>query len=247
MTTVDLLTGVLRRTAAEQAAVTTIRETRQEATSLPALVSRYQHAWDLAAKAMLRQVAPAALPPEVSARVLRDPGCGRLAALLGATAGRGANPVHILQAATSYDDLLAARSPALVLASRISDFPTALGVPRTTPHHQPLPWLPAPTVGHPDWDDYLAGRAELIGSRAAELGSLTAAYREQYRLAHLPVGDLGDPPADDTTRQSAYLHAEREQQQQRHATTDIAAAGRRPMPTSVPLPQQRQRGPHLTF
>jgi len=244
VTTVDLLTGVLRRTAAEQAATTTIRETRREATSLPVLVSRYQHAWDLAAKAMLRSVAPATLPPDLSARLLRDPGTGRLATVLAATAGRGADPADILQAAASHDDLLAARSPALVLASRISDFPTALGVPRTTLQDQPLPWLPAPTVGHPDWDDYLAGRAALIASRADELGSLVAAYREQYRLVHLPVGDLGDPPADNTTQQSAYLHAEREQQ----TTTDIAkAAGRRPMPAPIPPPLQRQRGPHLTF
>jgi hypothetical protein len=153
-----------------------------------------------------------------------------------------------LQAAASYDDLHAARSPALVLASRISDFPTALGVPRTTPQDQPLPWLPAPTVGHPDWDDYLAGRAALIKSRATELGSLTAAYREQDRLGHLPVGDLGDPPADNTTQRCAYLHAEREQQQQQQATTDIAAITQgRPMPAPIPPPQQRQRGPHLTL
>jgi hypothetical protein len=160
------------------------------------------------------------------------------------TAGRGADPAAILRAAASYDDLAAVRSPALVLASRIEDFPSALGVPRADADDRPLPWLPSPTVGHPNWDDYLTGRAELIASRAAELGSLTAAYREQYRLAHLPVGDLGALPAENTTQRAAYLLAEREQ----HTTTDIAAAARRrTMPAPTPPRPQRQRGPHLTL
>jgi hypothetical protein len=169
---------------------------------------------------------------------------GRLATVLAAAAGRGAEPATILRAAASYDDLLTARSPALVLASRIDDFPAALGVPRTTARDQPLPWLAAPTVGHPEWDQYLTGRADLIASRAAELGSLTAVYREQYRLAHLPVGELGDPPADNTTRRAAFLHAEREQQ----ATTDNPATTRRSaVPAPTPPTNQRRRGPHLTL
>ena len=112
----------------------------------------------------------------------------------------------LLRVAAELDDLADARSPGLVLASRIADLPPT---PDTSDDESaavpPLPWLPSPTVGHPEWDRYLAERAGLIAARATVLGSLAAAYREQYSLTHLPNGDLGEPPPDHTTQQQAYL------------------------------------------
>ena len=97
-----------------------------------------------------------------------------------------------------------ARSTALVLASRIQDYPATLGIPRAEPVGRPLPWLPAPSVGDSAWNDYLRLRAGLIAEHAARLGTLEAAYREQYQLTHLPPGDLGKPPVCDGLRRTAY-------------------------------------------
>ena len=154
--------------------------------------------------AALHEAMADALDARMAARVRVDKGARHLATTLAQAAGRGADPTRLLRAAAELDDLEDARSPALVLASRIEDLPSALGIPRDEPAKKPLPWLPAPSVGHPEWDRYLAERAGLIAARATELGSLAAAYREQYTLTHLPVGDLGDPPPDMTSQQQAY-------------------------------------------
>ncbi|MBO0728263.1 MAG: hypothetical protein J2P57_03320, partial [Acidimicrobiaceae bacterium] len=153
--------------------------------------------------------------------------------------------------ADSGADLSAARSPALVLASRIEDIPTTLGVPRDDPADRPLPWLPSPSVGHPGWDDHLRARAHLIAKRARALRSLTAAYREMASLEHLPDGELGEPPPEGTRRRAAYLHAQREQQREQQAEKQ-AMTGRPTRHTSdrpAPAPTFRQsqtRGQHLS-
>jgi conjugative relaxase-like TrwC/TraI family protein len=107
--------------------------------------------------------------------------------------------------------------PARALAGRIRDYPRLLGIPLHEPTGpdgrpaRPLPWLDPPRVGHPGWDDYLTTRAELIADRAARLGSVAEAYREAYRLTHLPPGDLGELPPEHTTRRDAYHAAHRDQ------------------------------------
>lgn len=242
MAALDLLTDILRRTGAEQAATTAIRETQREATSLPTLVTRYRHAWDLAATAMLNQVAPTALPPGLARRVMTDPGSARLARTLADASGRGADPTAVLRAAAAYDDINQVRAPAHLLATRIEDIPTTLGVPHGDPGDRPLPWLGSPRVGHPAWDGYLGERAQLIAARADELGSLTGAYREQYRLTHLGVGELGPLPSDGITQRMAYLAATAEQE------TKPTVPPRRRAPVSAPRPPGRtaERGLRLS-
>jgi hypothetical protein len=175
---------------------------------------------------MLQATAPQAVGSALAGRLLADPAHRRLAIVLARAAGRGADPGRVLTDAVAFDDLTGARSPALVLASRIEDFPTALGIPRHDPtasprqpdrrpdrvddpgpSGRPLPWLESPEVGHPGWSGYLRQRAALIGHRADHLGSMAAAYREEYRLTHLPAGDLGDPPPAGTLRHAAYQAA----------------------------------------
>jgi hypothetical protein len=238
----DLLAGVLARTSADPAATTAIRGTQREATSLPTLVARYRHAWDSAALDVLRGAA-AQLPPDLGRRLLADPASRHLAQTLASSTAGGANATSTLQAAVSYGDLSGARSPALVVASRIADIPHTLGIIDNARSQPPLPWLPAPVVGHAEWDDYLAARAALISSRVAVLGSLGAAYREQYRLTHLSSGDLGQPPDRGTTQHAAY----------RYALSEKAARGSSPtrqraQTTSASLaPDRPSRGHHLTL
>jgi hypothetical protein len=171
---------------------------------LPTLVTRYQHAWNHAALDALRTTAGATLTSDQASRLLADPGAGQLARVLADAASRGANPGQVLTAAIDYDTLTGARSTALVLAARIQDSPTTLGVPSGEATDRPLPWLPAPNAGHPDWHDYLTRRAQLITDRADQLGTLSEAYREQYRLSHLPPGELGAAPKVDGPQRTAY-------------------------------------------
>ena len=238
----DVLTDVLRRSGSEQAATTAIRATQQEATSLPALVTRYQHAWELAAMAMLRLVATDALSPRVARRVLTDPAARQLAKTLADAAGRGADPACVLPAAVAYDDLGNVRSMVRVLASRLEDFQSYLGIPTDNPTNPPLPWLSAPSVGHREWDAYLSERGRLIIERAGELGSMTAAYREQYQLTHLGVGELGPLPPEGTTQRHAYLAASREQEA---TTPTLARRASTPSRHQSSREQQRGRRPSL--
>lgn len=205
----EVLAGVLARSTAEDSATGTIRTTLAEATSLPTLVARYDHARRLAATDTLRATAAALLPDALAQQVVDDPVAERLAHLLADAASRGADPKQLLGNAVAFDDLHNVRSPAAVLATRIEDFADCLGVPRAEPAGRPLPWLDAPDVGHPGWRDYLQHRARLITKRAAELGSAAAAYREQYHLTHLPEADLGDEPEPGTRRHRAHQAARR--------------------------------------
>lgn len=142
--------------------------------------------------------------PDDASRLLSDPGAGHLARTLADASSRGANPTEVLSAAIDYDTLGGVRSTCLVLASRIQDHPTTLGVPRTEPVDRPLPWLPAPNIGHPAWNEHLNSRARLIADRAHQLRSLANAYREQYQLTHLPNNDLGAPHPIGGQQRAAY-------------------------------------------
>jgi len=206
----ELLTSVLARTGSEDSATGTIRTTLEEATSLPVLVSRYQHARREAALAALALAADA-LPPAECRRILADNAAPHLALVLADAAGRGANPASVLRRAVELDDLSNVGSPALILASRIQDQPRTLGIPPKHTEDKPLPWLPSSVVGHPGWEPYLHERAQLIASRANELGSLAEAYREQYRITEpgTPAG-LGPPPEPDSPRHAAWLAVQAE-------------------------------------
>lgn len=204
----EVLAAVLRRSGAEKSATATLRDVQDEATNLGTLIKRYEHARSVAAGDVLG-AAVDTLPDGQSARVMSDSGATHLAGILAAAAGRGADPARVLRAAWDLDDLGEVHSVAVVLAARIEDHPQTLGIPDTKPAG-PLPWLPAPDVGHPGWLPYLRERAALIESRAADLGTLSAAYREQYEVAD-PTG-LGDAPEPGTRRATAFRAAVAEQQ-----------------------------------
>lgn len=202
----EVLTAVLARTGAEGSATETVRAVQAEATSLHALVTRYDHARNHAAGDALA-LAVHGLPAHLRQQVLRDPGAPHLARTLAAAAGRGVNPGALLSRAHDLEELRDVRSPALVLATRIDDHARSLGIPDGPPVEAPLPWLSPPDVGHPGWLPYLQERAELIRQRAALLGSLTAAYREQYGVADPDLDALGTPPEPRTRRDTAYRQA----------------------------------------
>ena len=228
----ELLTGVLARTGREDSATDTIRTTLEDATSLPVLVSRYQHARREAALAAL-SLAADALSSEDRGRILADKAAPHLALVLADAAGRGANPRTVLRRAAELDDLIDVHSPALVLASRIQDQHRSLGIPIQEPEDRPLSWLAGPRVGHPGWEPYLHERAHLIASRAAELGSLVGAYREQYRVtATESPGGLGPPPEPDTPQHAAWLAATAEATAS--ATAEFARTQHRQAPARLP-------------
>ena len=98
---IEVLTGILQRTAAELSATTTVRETQREATSLPTLVARYQHVWDEAARGVLHASVPVALPPNLARRVLSEPGFQHLATALASASAHAADPVAVLRSAAA--------------------------------------------------------------------------------------------------------------------------------------------------
>jgi hypothetical protein len=204
----EVLAAVLRRSGTEKSASATLRDVQDEATNLGTLTKRYEHARSVAARDVLAEAVDT-LPDGQSARVMSDSGATHLAGTLAAAAGRGADPARVLRAAWDLDHLGELRSIALVLAARIEDYSQTLGIPDIKPVG-PLPWLPAPDVGHPGWLPYLRERAALIRSRAAELGTLSAAYREQYDVAERT--GLGDAPEPGTRRAIAFRAALAEQQ-----------------------------------
>jgi hypothetical protein len=199
----EVLAAVLARTGAEQSATQTIRGTLEDAGSVRTLVARYRHARDVAAGDALR-LAAGSLDPRDAARVLADPAAPQLARELAAVSGHGVDPGRLLRTAWEWDEMDAARSPALVLAARIQDQAATLGIPHQPPADAPLPWLPAPDVGHPGWLPYLSARAQLIRDRAQALASLPAAYREQYGVTDADTSSLGEEPESGTARALAY-------------------------------------------
>jgi hypothetical protein len=245
-TVVEVLDAVLRRTGAELSATQTIRATTDDATHLRTLVTRYEHARDRAAMDALR-LAAAQLPQTEQGRLLHGTGAPHLARVLADAVGRGADGASVLRGALELDSCDNVTSLGLVLAARICDHPHTLGIPDRPPDEsgsgRPLPWLPAPATGHPGWDRYLRMRAGLIADRARELGSLVAAYCEQYDLQPTTASRFGDPPEPGTRREAAY----------RAALAELATTTPRPAPThpstSAPSPTRRlvhQQGHQLT-
>jgi hypothetical protein len=234
----EVLTAVLRRTSAELSATQTIRTTNEDATRLATLVARYEHARDRAALDALRHAVTElpGLPETEEARILDDKAAPHLARVLADAVARGAHGPEVLQRAVDWDSSghIDGRSPALVLATRITDHPRTLGIPDEpvgSAVTRPLPWLPAPSVGHPGWDPYLQSRAALIKGRAGELGSLAAAYREQYDIASMTTSPLGDPPQPGSRGETAYRAALAEL-----ATTFDTATPRPSAPSGMPTP-----------
>ena len=244
----EVLSGVLARTGAEDSARATIRGTVEQAGSLQTLVGRYLHARTVAMTEVLHDAADA-LPVTDRAPVLADAAAPRLARTIADAAARGADPKMVLRAAFDLDDTHNVHSPAAVLATRIEDYPHTLGIPDRAPDDPaaaaPLPWLPAPDVGHPGWRPYLQARAALIRGRATELGSLTAAYRDQYAITDADPNALGQPPEPGSRREAAYRAAlainaaDRAAEESRHRESPPSAPLRR---RSVP----QQRGPRLS-
>ena len=240
----EVLCAVLARTGTEGSATATIRKTIDEATSLRTLVGRYLHARTEAMTDVLHDAAEA-LPPADRRRVLNDAASPQLARTLAAAAARGAEPRKLLRTAFDFDDTHNVCSLAAVLASRIDDHPHTFCVPDQAAEPAaaaPLPWLPAPDVGHPGWLPYLEARAALIRDRAAQLGTLTAAYRDQYAITDPDPRALGEAPEPGSRREAAYRAALASQPDEREATR------REPHEASPPGRGRglHQRGPHLT-
>ncbi|MFL6108016.1 MAG: MobF family relaxase [Marmoricola sp.] len=229
----EILTTVLRRTGAEDSATLAIRSVADEATALPTLIARYEHARVLASTDALRS-ALKSLPASAHDAILSDRAAPHLARALSTGAARGADPGRLLRAAYDYQDMDGVHSAAATLASRLVDMPRSLGVPNQTRADRPLPWLPAARVGHPAWDEYLGERARLITDRVGELGSLAAAYREQYAIAANDLDDLGPIPIPGG--QQAVAHAA--------ALESLAVTP--PRPTAAPavqsVPERRPSG-----
>jgi hypothetical protein len=251
----ELLGAVLARTGAEDSATETMRATLDAAGSLRTLVTRYDHARTVASLHAL-PLALADLSPADRSRILADPAAGQLARLVASAVGRGADPKRLVRRAFDLDDMDAVRSPALVLATRIEDYSRSLGVPNAlstaaASTGAPLPWLPGPDVGHPGWLPYLRERAALIRDRAAELGTLTGAYRDQYEVTDADPTSLGQPPEPGTRREAAYRTALAAQPADtpEHVNTPRRqphpVAAPRPHPMSPPAMSQ-QRGPRLS-
>jgi len=239
-TVTEVLESVLARSGAETSATETLRTTLADANSLPTLVARYDHARNVAAVDALPQ-ALSELPEADRQRILADPARAQLARTVAAAASHGANTAHVVRGAFDLDDLSNVQSPALVLASRIEDHTRSLGVPPTPPSG-PLPWLAPPEVGHPGWLPYLEQRANLIRTRAAELGTLADAYREQYRVDHHDPTGLGDPPEPGSRQETAYRAAQVQlEASQRSVPTAPATAPPPPRHT-----MSQQRGPRLS-
>jgi conjugative relaxase-like TrwC/TraI family protein len=249
-TTEEILAAVLRRTGSEQSATDTIRTTLEDATRLPNLIGRYEHARNLATLDGLR-IAAEELPATERTRVLADKAMPHLALVLADAVGRGARGPGLLRRAFDFDVLDQVASPALVLASRIQDHPHTLGIPDQPldllPGRErvdrPLPWLPGPEVGHPGWAPYLRARAALITQRAVELGTLAAAYREHYAIEATERDPLGTPPEPNTRRAHAHDLAQAELTELTARATPAATPPRPAGPqASPPAPQPvRQR------
>jgi hypothetical protein len=247
VTASEMLARVIARSGSEDSATATIDTTLSEATSLPTLIPRYQHTWQHAARDALRIAAEEVLSATLAERLIDEPGASQLATALATATGYGADPIQVFRAAIDLDELTNVCSTALVLASRIEDYPCILGVPREPPTDRPLPWLDAPDVGHLGWNRYLHSRVELITSRARELGSLAHCYREQYQLGHLPRGDLGEQPVLGTSRRTAYDVAVNERDHQ-SSTVTLSRCRSQPRPKpSWPPPPRHDRQPGLRY
>jgi hypothetical protein len=236
MTAREVLADVLARSTLENSARGSMKETIERATSLATLTTRYQHAWSLAAHQALTAAAEP-LSTDLREKVIHGQGASYLAQVLAEAAAEGADTRRLLSDAIALDDLGQAISPALVIATRILDQRRLLGVPTDSRAKGPLPWLPPPEVGHPGWLPYLRERAGLIARRAKELGSLVAAYREQYGVDG-QCKSLGDPPRPGTRREIAYRYALR----QDHDSAPTSPPASSPRPRS----QLDRSGPQLT-
>lgn len=251
----EVLAAVLSRVGAEESATQAIRSTMGDAESLCTLVARYEHARGLAAKDALFMVLAQTVSPGLARRVMEDPGVDRLANALADATGQGADPEQVLRNAVDFDDLRGARSAARILAARIDDYGRSLGVPAGRSPEGPLPWLGSPDVGHRGWRDYLDHRARLITDRTRHLGSLAAAYREQYGLDSPRGVDLGEPPAPGTRRHVAYQAAIADQGARQALRQSLALRPHthepphRQPPSAVPVPRTHPthaRGPTLS-
>ena len=241
----EVLASVLKRSGAEASATRTIESTLKETGALPSLVARYEHARMLAAMCSLREAAKV-LPEALRDRVLSEAGTTYLARTLASAVSRGVDPGVLLRAALDLEDLSEVRSPAAVLAARIEDHATGLGVPTTPPIDAPLPWLPGPEVGHVGWLPYLRERARLIEHRAEELGNLSASYREEFGVAE--NAGLGDPPEPGSRQEHAYNVARASTEQQRDPGGPAAARTREshePVTPTHSSSRSRHRGPSL--
>jgi conjugative relaxase-like TrwC/TraI family protein len=239
LTAREVLTRALARTDDEGSARETIHRKFETATSLATQIQRYEHAWVMAAKDVLRNAA-VDLPQALRREMVDGPGSAYLARVLAMAAGSGIDAQRLLTAAVHLDELDRVRSPALVVATRIQDHRHDLGVPSGPPPPGPLPWLPPPNASHPGWLAYLQQRGRLIERRAEELGSLAEAYREQYGAAE-QGGSLGEPPRPGSDREIAY----------RLALQDLSACAplpraRQPESRARPRPLLDRRRHHLT-
>jgi conjugative relaxase-like TrwC/TraI family protein len=247
----ELLGAVLARTGAEDSATETMRQTLEQAGTLRTLVARYDHARTVASLEAL-PFALAGLSAADRQRVLGDPAAGQLARVVASAVGRGADPNRLVRAAFDLDDMTGVRSLAAVLATRIEDYSRTLGVPDHppasapdgAPDRAPLPWLPGPDVGHPGWLPYLRERAALIRARAAELGTLAGAYRDQYEVTDADPTSLGQPPEPGTRREAAYRTARASQPVA--SPEHVPTARRHSSPVAAPPAMSQQRGPRLS-
>jgi hypothetical protein len=220
----EVLVDILGRDGSERPATHVARDEQAAANSLARLVPEYLHAYALHAEATygLKQVAVAALGPDLGQAVIEDTAWPHLSSALAQLAGAGRNPGSALVAAAAQRELGSADSAAEVLAWRLAPSVRGLahgeglliGVPQPPLHIDADPlsdWLhqraerirsrvdglsTATRMAPPPWLNQLGPRPSNPGAAHrwdATLASVVA-YRDQHRIADAghPVGPRPD-------------------------------------------------------
>jgi conjugative relaxase-like TrwC/TraI family protein len=174
-TATDILTAILERDQAQQSAASTARQLADPATLLHDAAARYHDALGFAAEQVLGPDTLTAL--DQAADQLRPgltaaPAYPTLRSHLALLAVDGTSPIDLLRAVAGSDarELDTALDPAAVCDWRLhpdrSHSPTG-----------PQPWLPAvpaALAAHPDWGQYLIGRAARVAALTDQLRQHTA-------------------------------------------------------------------------
>jgi conjugative relaxase-like TrwC/TraI family protein len=184
----QILEAVLATESSERSATETIRQTLDDAESLPVLLSRYEHALATANRKRYACIAEAAFGGGLAGTLVTDPAWPALSHALADAEQHGYQAGDVLQLLANRRELEAAESPARLLTSRLHE-QLAWHEPAEARRPDWLPsWIPtAPLDRAPtEWRDYLTELTGHIRRRVRHLAEQTAADR--------PPWLAGEPP-----------------------------------------------------